>query len=252
MPSKIAAQLYTLREFTKTPADVAKTLAKVRKIGYEAVQKSAVGPMDPKEFAKILQGEGLACCATHISLDEMNNKTQQVIDDHTLWGCHYTALGWYGGKDAAEWEKFSADYSATAKKFAGSGVSIGYHNHSHELVKYGPKTAMQIMIDKMDPSVWFEIDTYWITHGGGDPCQWIEKVGGRIPCVHLKDMSINAERKQLMAEVGEGNLNWLKIIDTCAKAGVKWYIVEQDDCNGKDPFDCLERSFKNVKAMGVE
>jgi hypothetical protein len=32
---------------------------------------------------------------------------------------------------------------------------------------------------------------------------------------------------------------------------VKWYLVEQDNCNGLDPFDCVERSLKNLKAMGL-
>ena len=57
--SRIGAQLYTLREFTKTPADIAETMKKVREIGYEAVQVSGMGPIDPKELKKIVDGEGL-------------------------------------------------------------------------------------------------------------------------------------------------------------------------------------------------
>jgi sugar phosphate isomerase/epimerase len=95
-----------------------------------------------------------------------------------------------------------------------------------------------------------EIDTYWITHGGGDPVQWINRVAGRLPCVHLKDMAISTKREQFMAEVGEGNLNWPAILDACRKSGVKWYIVEQDVCY-RDPFESLEISLKNLKQMGV-
>src|SRR6266496_4460 len=61
MASQIGAQLYTLRDYLKTPADIAKTLARVRKLGYEAVQVSGAGPIDPAELAKILKNEGLAC-----------------------------------------------------------------------------------------------------------------------------------------------------------------------------------------------
>ena len=49
--SPIAAQLYTLREFTKTPPDIAATLKRVRKIGYESVQLSALGKIDAGELA---------------------------------------------------------------------------------------------------------------------------------------------------------------------------------------------------------
>src|SRR5437773_7136165 len=98
-PSRIGAQLYTLRDYLKTPADIAKTLARVRKLGYEAVQVSGAGPIDPAELAKILKNEGLACGATHIGIDAMEKDPQKVIADHALWGCKYTAVGGFFNKD---------------------------------------------------------------------------------------------------------------------------------------------------------
>jgi sugar phosphate isomerase/epimerase len=253
MPTQIAAQMYTLREFTKTPPDIAKTLGRVKKLGYDAVQLSALGPIDPKELAKILQNEGLACCATHVSQDRMKNETEKVLEEHKLWACRYTAIGGFNPKENGStqaWTNFASDYNTVARKFAGTGVSLGYHNHSHELVKYDGKQALQILIEKCDLAVWFEIDTYWITQGGGDPVQWINKVKGRIPCVHFKDMAVKWDRAQYMAEVGVGNLNWPGIIGACKAAGTEWYIVEQDTCY-RDPFDSLKTSLDNMKQMGL-
>lgn len=259
MPSQIAAQLYTLRNFTKTPSDLAQTLAKVRRIGYEAVQLSAIGPIEASELAKLLRDEGLACVATHTSLEKMQNETQQTIEEHRLWGCSLSAIGGFFPKPEEFgprlWEKFIADYNALAKKFAGSGVSIGYHNHSHELARVDPspggKIALDMLLEGLDPSIWFEIDTYWIAHGGGDPAAWIRRCKGRIPAVHLKDLGIKPDRTHYMMEVGEGNLEWPSILAACRDAGVKWYIVEQDTCY-RDPFDSLELSLKNLRAMGVQ
>jgi sugar phosphate isomerase/epimerase len=53
-----------------------------------------------------------------------------------------------------------------------------------------------------------------------------------------------------MAEVGVGNLNWPEILKACREAGVKWYLVEQDECY-RDPFDSLETSLKNLREMGL-
>jgi sugar phosphate isomerase/epimerase len=255
MPTtQIACQMYTLRDYTKTPADIARTLGRVKKLGYDAVQLSALGPIDANELAKILQNEGLTCCATHIPPDRMRDQSEQVIADHKLWDCKYTAIGGFFPKEprAQDWLTFADQYNATAQKYEGSGISIGYHNHSHELARLdGAKTPMQILLDKLSPKIWFEIDTYWIAHGGGDPIQWINKVKGRIPCVHLKDMGIRSDRTQYMAEIGEGNLNWEGILKACKSAGVEWYIIEQDNCNGKDPFECVELSLKNLHTMGL-
>jgi sugar phosphate isomerase/epimerase len=253
MPSHLAVQLYTLREFTKTPADIAKTLARVKRMGYDAVQCSALGPIEPKALSHILKSEGLACCATHVSLERMEKETQAVIDEHHLYDCRYIAIGGFfpGGELTAHtWTKFAADYNAVARRFAGRGIAIGYHNHSHELVKYEGTTALAMLVEKLDPSIWMEIDTYWITHGGGDPVQWIKRVAGRIPCVHLKDMAINGKREQFMAEVGEGNLNWPGILAACRASAVEWYIVEQDTCY-RDPFESLAISLKNLQELGV-
>ena len=79
MPSQIGCQMYTLRDYTKTPADLAQTLRKVKKIGYDAVQTSAHGPIDARELANMLREEGLTCAATHVSLEQMKSEPKRVI-----------------------------------------------------------------------------------------------------------------------------------------------------------------------------
>jgi len=253
----IAAQLYTLREFTKTPADVAKTMARVKQIGYNGVQCSALGPIEASELAKILKDNALACVATHVKLEDLEKDPQKVIADHQMWGCKYTAVGGFFPKDtdtvkvtAQTWVDWATRYNETAKKYAGSGLSIGYHNHSHELTHFDGKPALQILIEHFSKDVWIEIDTYWITHGGGDPTQWIGKAPGKVHCTHMKDMAVKLDRTQYMAEVGEGNLNWQSILVACKAAGVEHLVVEQDICY-RDPFESLAISLRNLKAMGV-
>jgi len=252
MNSCIAAQMYTLRDFTRTPADIISTLKRVRKIGYNAVQLSALGKIDPKELANILQGEGLTCCATHVSLERMRDETAAVIEEHRLWNCKFTAIGGFFPKapKASDWPQFARAFNDVAARFRSSGISVGYHNHSHELARYDGHTALQTLLDHFSPDIWIEIDTYWIQHGGGDPAAWIEKVTGKIPCVHLKDYAIDPDRNPLMAEVGEGNLNWPAILKACRSAGVQWYIIEQDICQ-RDPFESLAISLKNARQMGL-
>jgi sugar phosphate isomerase/epimerase len=262
MTTQLAAQLYTLRDYCKTPVELAKTLARVKAMGYNAVQRSAVGPIDPHDFKRLLDETGLVCCATHLGLDVLRDKTQQVIDEHKLWGCKYTAIGGYFPKaeefSVEAWQKFIDEFNAVAKKFAGSGVSIGYHNHSHEFAKVvgGDKTAYAMLVDGLSKDVWIELDTYWVQHGGGDPAAWIDRVNGsggkastRIPCVHLKDLGMKPDRTHLMMEVGQGNLNWDRIIASCKSAAVEWYIVEQDTCY-RDPFDSLKLSYDFLASKG--
>ena len=80
----------------------------------------------------------------------------------------------------------------------------------------------------------------------------MRRCAGREPLLHLKDMTIGEDRKQLFAEIGEGNLNWPKILKAADESGVEWLLIEQDNCYDRDPFESLAISYRNLKAMGYE
>jgi len=248
----IAAQLYTVRDFMKTPGDMAKSLKKVKSIGYDAVQLSGQGPVDDKDLKKMCDDAGLIIAATHTSFELIRDEPNAVIDQHKLFECKHPAIGGLPGEyiSAEGYVRFAKDASKAVQKLADAGLIFSYHNHSHELEKYGDRTGLQILYEESDPKLFnSEIDTYWIQHGGGDPAWWIRKLKGRAYLVHFKDMAIK-EHKQVFAEVGEGNLNWPAILDACKEAGSEWYIVEQDVCQ-RDPFESLAISLKNIKSWGV-
>jgi sugar phosphate isomerase/epimerase len=244
--------LYTVREFTQTAEDFAASMKKLRDIGYEAVQVSAVGPIDKAEIRKILDDHGMVCAATHVGFDDMANDFDRVVADHQTLGCVFPAIGGMPGeyRNADGFHRFAKDASDVARKFKEHGMTFGYHNHSFELERFGGVPGLQTLMDESDPAVTFEIDTYWIQHGGGCPATWVRKAAGRIPLLHLKDMCV-LDGKPAMAEVGEGNLDWPAILAAAKEAGTQWYLIEQDVCQ-RDPFESLKISFENLKAMGVE
>jgi len=254
----IGAQLYTLRESLRTPADIAATLKQVKAIGYDNVQVSGLGPIEPEELKRILDGEGLYCCATHTALDRMQKEFEKVVEEHQLFGCKHIVVPSLPGEFHGSEEGFvngARAMSEVGLKLAGRGITLSYHNHSFELVRYGDRTGLDIIYEESDSQgLKAELDTYWIQHGGGSPSAWCRKLAGRLPLVHLKDMAMvptDGRPKQAFAEVGEGNLDWPVLLETCDAAGVQWYIVEQDICQ-RPPIESLRISFDNLRAMGVK
>jgi sugar phosphate isomerase/epimerase len=250
--TQLAAQMYSLRDFCKDPQSLAESLKKVKAMGYDAVQISGVCPIEYTDLKKLLDDAGLYCCATHIAYEKMRDETAKVIEEHHIIDCKYPAIGGLPleYRNAEGFPRFAKEATEVGRKLAAEGCYFGYHNHSYEMEKYGDRTGLQAIYEDSDPKfLKAEIDTYWIQHGGGDPAQWITDLAGRIPLVHLKDMTIRAGQP-IMAEVGEGNLNWPKIIDACKKSGVEWYIVEQDTCE-RDPFDSLKISLEHLKSWGL-
>ena len=57
-------------------------------------------------------------------------------------------------------------------------------------------------------------------------------------------------KKVFFAEVGLGNLDIKNIVKTATDSSCKWFIVEQDECNG-DPFDSLRISYNNLVKYAV-
>jgi len=248
----LAAQLYTIRDHTGDAAAFAESMAKIRQIGYPAVQISGIGPIPDDQVKAILQENNLTVCITHIPFDRLQNDLDGVVAQHHLWDCRHVAVGSMpvryrqGGEDG--YTAFAKDASVIGKNLHANGLTFSYHNHSFEFCRFGKRTGLEIIYEESDPRyLQAELDTYWVQHGGGDPAAWIRRLKGRMPVIHLKDMVI-VDDQQAMAEVGEGNLNWQAILDACGEAGVEWYAVEQDTCR-RDPFESLRISFENLIQM---
>ncbi|PZE21624.1 sugar phosphate isomerase/epimerase family protein [Paenibacillus xerothermodurans] len=252
---KIAAQLYTLRDFLKTPGDIAETLRKVREIGYSAVQVSGLGPIGAQELKDVVDREGLTICATHISYADLTGDLDAVIEKHILWGCKYVGLGAMPvdyRTSADGYIRFANEASEIGRKLKKAGLQFIYHNHNFEYAKFDGKTGMDILLQESDPeAIGFELDIYWAQAGGADPVEWIHKLRGRMQVVHLKDMTVTADREQRFAEIGEGNMNFSRILQACEDIGVEWAPVEQDQCYDRNPFESLQISLNNLKKLGA-
>ena len=248
---QVAAQLYTCRDLLKTPADIAATLRRVREVGYTAVQISGMGPIAEEEVNKILDGEGLVCCATHEPGERILNETDKVIERLQKLRCRYTAYPYPAGIDFSREDVVNdliARLDAAGAKMAAAGLTLCYHNHHQEFRKLGGKTIIERIFEQTNPKhVQAEPDTFWVQYGGGDNVEWCEKLAGRLPLLHIKDYQITEENKHAFCEIGAGNLSFHRILPAAEKSGCQWFIVEQDVCPG-DPVDSLRQSFEYIKA----
>ncbi len=265
MSAKLAVQMYTVRDFTKTEKELAQTLKKIAKIGYTAVQVSAVGCINdgsvtPEKAKKMLDDNGLKCIATHRGLDGFTKNVQSEIDFHHALACNYTAIGGIFGdkpypQTLAGFRKFMSDARKFIPKLKAAGILFGYHNHAHEFFrpKLGQPRIYDILIDEGGDDLHLEMDLFWVWHGGESPVKMIKRGKGRVSVIHLKDKAFYRDEKNGagIAPIGEGNMPWDEIIPACKKNGVKWYCIEHDVCP-RDPFDCLASSFRYLSKFGLK
>ena len=250
--TQIAAQLYTVRDFLKTPADIAASLKKIRGIGYQAVQLSGLGSIGEAELVQLCRANGLTICATHESGDKILNEPQAVVTYLQKIGCRITAYPYPGGISFATLDsvkEFCRRLNAAGKVLHEAGQILCYHNHHTEFQRLAGRSVFEIIFAETDPRyLQGEPDTYWVQHGGGDPVDWCARLKGRLPILHLKDYTVLPDNKVSYTEIGNGNLNWKKIIAAADAAGCQWFAVEQDTCPG-DPFDSLRQSFAYLQPL---
>jgi sugar phosphate isomerase/epimerase len=246
---QVAATLYTLRAFCTTPRALAGTLARVRTIGYSAVQISGICELPAPELRRMLHAEGLVCCATHERPDVILDEPNAVVDTLNALGCRYTAYPYPAGirlDRLADVMAFAARLNAAGRVLHDAGLVLAYHNHSIEFRRIDGRLILDVIYEQTDPRfLQGEVDTYWVQHGGGDPVAWCRRLDGRLPLLHMKDYAVSPDNQPAFAEIGGGNLDWPAIVETAERSGCEWFIVEQDECAG-DPFDSLAASFDYV------
>jgi len=250
-PSQIAAQLYTVRDFCTSAADLAATAKKLRAIGYEAAQASGISAeIAPEEIRNILNGEGITICATHESGDLIRNTPLAVVERLKTMGVVHTAYPYPSGVDFADPAAVKAmvsDLDAAGAVLRENGCELSYHNHAIEFIRIGNEVLMDYIARATSPeNLKFELDTYWVQFGGSNPVDWCRKASGRLPILHCKDYGFGTDNQPHFAEIGYGNLDFPAIIAAADEAGCQWFVVEQDTCPG-DPFVSLEKSYRTMR-----
>ncbi len=247
---QIGAQFYTVRSECQNLEDFALTLRRVADIGYQTVQISGTCPYEADWLKEQLDKNGLQCVLTHIPVPRLTGETEKVIADHHVFGCEHIGLGWYPFNEEKENETyahFMKTFPPVAKAIREGGRYFMYHNHDQEFKRIGGEAVLERLAREIPAEIMgFTLDTFWVQAGGADPAQWLEKLSGRVPVIHLKDYAYGRK----MAVVGEGNINFDRVFEKAEAAGTKFMLVEQDDCNGEDPVECLRRSYEYLKACG--
>lgn len=253
---KIGAQLFTVREYTKTLEAFEETLKRVADIGYTSVQVSGTCAFEAEWLAEKLKSTGLTCDLTHTAISRIVNETEQVVKDHKTFGCKYIGVGAMPGinKDNKKelWVSFVSLALPAANKLKESGCYFMYHNHAAEYHDIDGEICMNYLKKSFAPDeMGFTLDTHWVKAGGYDPIEQLVSLKGRIPCIHLKDLITMEDGTRRFAPVGSGELDFEKIVQAAIDGGTEFAFVEQDNCYGESPFDCLKKSYDYLKSLGL-
>lgn len=258
-------QLYTLRNIL--PKQPEATLEKVKAIGYrevEAIRDSLA------VVAPIARRLGLSIPSCHFEAGVITGRwgsgkplsVDQVAAELKAAGVGTAVMPWVdvadrGGADV--FRSLADKMNRAAEVFKRSGLNFCYHHHAFEFAPVeGQKTGMDIFLERFDPKlVAIEVDMFWLKIAGQDPAAFLARHRGRVPFLHVKDVAVGAPQQfnerlapSTFKEVGAGSLDVPAVLKAALAAGVKHFIVEQDQCPG-DPLASVEKSFQYLQTVSV-
>src|SRR5690606_8530321 len=253
--------LYTVREeMDKEPTQ---TLEKVEAAGYAYVEAAGYQDgtfygMAPEEFKGHLKGLGLEPVSTHQGSVTLENADKQIADVKAAGFTYFTIpvppMGMFtydqntGMGMQGSVEDLADILTQLGKKCEAAGLQLLYHNHDFEFrANADGIVPIDYLLENTDPKyVNFQMDLYWVTKAGADPLAYFEKYPGRFKSWHAKDMDSLGR----FAPVGEGTIDFKRILDKKEASGMKKYFVEQDQTFEKQPMEVIKISHDGLKNIG--
>jgi sugar phosphate isomerase/epimerase len=260
----IGLQLYTIRD--SMDADVQGSLKKVADAGYKYLELAGYADglfykTQPSEFKKIVNDLGMEILSSHTQVEAQGitlENAKKMADDHAKIGVKYCIQPWVveeARTTVASFQNMAADWNQVGKIMKENNIQFGYHNHNFEFATVEGKVPyFDIFMTELDKDlVTMELDLFWTTKAGQDPVEIIKKYPGRFQLFHMKDMYTKQEPfftttgVSDFAPVGEGIIDFKRILDVKETAGLKYLIVEQDSTKDDKPFDAIKTSIDNLK-----
>ena len=183
----ISVQLYSVRE--EAAHDFEGVVRRIGEIGFVGVELAGFHGLTPRRFAVVAEEAGLVASSAHVpalSPDALN----AALDDLQEIGCDVAVCAFIPAERFADLDSIQLRRRAERGERLAKvrGVSLGYHNHWWEFSTISTaRPHGRPCSQRLDPSVFAELDIYWATFGGADPRQVIADLGGRLRLLHVKD-----------------------------------------------------------------
>lgn len=254
----VGLQLWSMRD--QLPHNVPTVIGKVVKAGYKEVEtygynkKDGFWGLDAKAFSDLLKRNGLSTPSGHFEFDHFfatgqTDELETYIDAAHITGMETIIVPHLDGnfiKTVDDFKHIADKLSTAAEICKKAGLKFGYHNHNFEWKKVDGTTFYDTILSRTDPNVVkMEMDLYWVVRTGQDPVEIIKAHPGRFFAFHIKDMDKN--NHELNTEIGKGTIDFKRIMSYAKLAGVKHFIVEQENYTNIDPYVSITESCNYVK-----
>jgi sugar phosphate isomerase/epimerase len=239
LSGKLGVQLYSVRALMDQ--DPEGTLRRVREMGFEAVEVHRIFAPTAAEFRARLDAAGLRARGMMTPFVRLQEDLEGLIADAKALGVEFVTCPWIpheGEFSDADAQRAIEVFTAAGRALKAAGLRFTYHIHGYELHPGGlGETLLDRMLAQTEPGVVdFEMDVFYMVHGGADPVAYLERYPGRFPLLHLKDMKPGTPTGLRTGKtdpantvaVGSGTIDMPAVIAAAERQGAVFYFVEDE------------------------
>ena len=247
MTTPIALQLYTVRD--QMAQDFEGTVRKVADMGYIGVETANLFGASPASAAKLFRELGLTVIGAHSPLP-LGEQKQEVIDTMEALDCKRLIVAWQPPEKYKSLDGIKSicdtlnEGAAVARAY---GIQVGYHNHWFEYEPVDNRIPVDVMLEHLDPDVFFEVDVYWVQTAGQNSAEVVRRLGSRAPLLHIKDGPCQIDAP--MTALGEGVVDIPGVV-TAGAGSTEWLVVELDRC-ATDMIEAVRKSYQYLTEKGL-
>jgi sugar phosphate isomerase/epimerase len=263
----LGIQLWTVKD--EAAKDLEGTLRKVYAAGFREIEFAGFYGKTAAEIGKLMKDIGFSLVSMHANAGDISKKGDQIIADAKTLGLKYVVCSSPGvapEKEKLPWEermksvdlndwKWNADlFNKFGKQVSDAGMTFGYHNHSAEFKKFDGQTAFDYLFANTDAKhVKIELDIGWVVVAQEDPIALLNKYQGRVVALHVKDVAKRGADGKEPASValGEGVVDWKKVLGTAKANGVKAFFYEQEAPYTRPVLESVKISGEYLQKLGV-
>ncbi len=234
----VGVQAYSFRNYF--PKDIPGTLDRIQSMGITEIEGDS-GKMPAEMYKKMCDQRGITIPSTGAQFKELAEDPMSIVTKAKTLGANYVMCAWIphgelGSFNIEDANKAIEVFNAAGKILKENGLTFCYHAHGYEFKPHGNGTLLDHIITSTNPEyVNFEMDTYWIQFGGGDPVALLKKYSDRWKLLHLKDMKKGTVKNltgnsnvENNVPLGTGEIDMAGILKEAKKIGIAHYFIEDE------------------------
>ena len=236
---EIGIQLYSLRNQFKT--NVEGSLKIIGDWGLTNFEGGGPSGLSCEEFDGLLDKYELDVVSVGASYDDLKDNPEKALASAKQFGAKYVMCAWIsheGNNFDFEKTKEAVDvFNKAGKLLKEEGITLAYHAHGYEFRPYNDGTLFDYMAQNAEHFA-FEMDVYWVQHGGTDPLTLLNKYPDKFVLFHLKDMekgvignNTGHEDVETNVVLGTGQVDIAGVVKRAKELGVAKYMFIEDECS---------------------